>query len=457
MALAEKGRRNGWQHQATGLVASHAALPATAKTAVDRGGALLNRRKASRPAGDGGAEALAQTIETGLARELDQARAEMGRQNRPFPPEGAAASLPQRSAASSAAGARSAEKAAQQLQIEVSAAVLQARAERLAAENAQLTRKLTERNSALDEARTRIKSLEEKLPKAAGEGAGKTTEKTTEKTAESIQNELRAARDGLQEKLDSVTKDNARLSRAATERDRALADARTRVEYLEAALAAAEAECGRQAGEAAKAREKYQAETSRASTAEKLLAEARERLLARIIEIDAVRQRVAQANAVADAAYDRQRQLEDAFCLQQNQFEELERSQSKLAEATKLLLQRFRDRERALVAANEKIKTLAERNAGLEAARDRTGSPQQRGREASHSKLEDAADVALQDWAELARLLGGFVERKAVTAPAAPRTRSARLIPPDPKARQPFYFCPSSSPTSPPFARHLLK
>ena len=69
----------------------------------------------------------------------------------------------------------------------------------------------------------------------------------------------------------------------------------------------------------------------------KLLAEARERLLARIIEIDAVRQRVAQANAVTDAAYDRQRQLEDALCLQQTQFEELERSQSKLAEAKSLV------------------------------------------------------------------------------------------------------------------------
>ena len=58
---------------------------------------------------------------------------------------------------------------------------------------------------------------------------------------------------------------------------------------------------------------------------------------------------------VTNAAYDRQRQLEDALCLQQTQFEELERSQSKLAEATKVLLQRFRDRERAVVVAEKKI------------------------------------------------------------------------------------------------------
>jgi hypothetical protein len=219
--------------------------------------------------------------------------------------------------------------------------------------------------------------------------------------------------------------ENARLSRAATEKDRVLADARTRVEYLEAALAAAEAECGRLTADAAKARDKHQAETSRAVTAEKLLAEARERLLARIIEIDAVRQRVAQANAVTNAAYDRQRQLEDALCLQQTQFEELERSQSKLAEATKVLLQRFRDRERAFVVAEKKIKALVERNAWLEAARDRAGGPNQRGRETPQSSLEDAADAALSDWAGLARLLGDFVERKTATKPATRRARSA--------------------------------
>jgi hypothetical protein len=416
MALAEKGRRNGWERQATGLVTSHSALATTAKTAVDRGGTLLSRRKPLRMAGDASAEALAQTIETGLARELDQARAEIARQK--SLQESAAGSVPRRPAA---AAAKLGQKAAEEFKIEVSAAALQARAERLAAENALLAQKLTERNRALDEARARIKSLEEKLPKTEEEGAGE----TAEKTAEPVQNELRAARDRLQEKLDSVTKENARLSRAATERDRALADARTRIEYLQAALAAAEAECGRQTGEAAKARENQQAETSRAITAEKLLAETRERLLARIIEIDAVRRRVAQANAVADAAYDRHRQLEDALCLQQSQFEELERSQTKLAEATKLLLQRFRDRERALVVAKEKIETLTERNARLEAARNRTAGPQLRGRETPQSRLEDAADAALEDWAELARLLCNLAERKVATTPASRRARSA--------------------------------
>jgi predicted nuclease with TOPRIM domain len=412
MAVAEKGRRSGWERQAIGLVTSHAALGTSAKAAVDR--ALLDRRKALRLVGDATADPISQSIETGLARELDQACADIARQKRQSLSASAAASAPRRPAAASAA--KPAGKAADELPAAAGGKAFQERADRLAAENGVLAQKLAERDSALGDARARIKSLEEKLS-AAGEGASK--------NAESQQNELRAARDRLQKKLDTATSENARLSRAATEKDRALADARTRVEYLGAALAAAEAECGRLKGEAAGAHEKHQSEASRAITAEKLLAEARERLLARIIEIDAVRQRVAQANAVTNAAYDRQRQLEDALCLQQSQFEELERSQSKLAEATKALLQRFRDRERALVAAKEKIKALAERNAWLEAARDRAGGLNQRGCETPQSSLEDAADVALRDWAELARLLGDFVERKTATTPATRRARSA--------------------------------
>ena len=108
-----------------------------------------------------------------------------------------------------------------------------------------------------------------------------------------------------------------------------------------------------------------------------------------------------------------------------SKFEELERTQSKLAEATKVLMRRFRDRDRALAVANEKIKALAERNAWLEAARDRAGSPKQRGSETPQSRLEDAADAALADWAELARLLGDFVEHKTAITRAAPRARSA--------------------------------
>ena len=103
----------------------------------------------------------------------------------------------------------------------------------------------------------------------------------------------------------------------------------------------------------------------RAVTAEKLLAEARERLLARIVENGAFRQKVADAKADAkaanDKAYAKTRQLEDAVTLRQHQIDELELSRATLVEVTTTLLETFEDRDRALQRAQQKIKALAER------------------------------------------------------------------------------------------------
>jgi hypothetical protein len=425
MALAEKGRRSGSERQAGAVVALRAAAVASPQVSADRGGRLLDR---SNPVGLSRRPGPGQSSEAGLVRELDQACAEIARQKR----QSAAAAPAAREAAESANGAASpAEKALQKLQAAAHAKVLQERAERLAAENALLTQKLSARERALAEQDARIKSLQQHLSPAE-EG----TAKQAAKHIEDQTDEQRAASDRLQKKLAAATSENARLALAAAERERMLADARTRVEYLQAALAAAELECTRLVGEAAGAREKQQAEMSafkarfddmsrRAATAEKHLAEARERLLARLIEIDAVRARVAQADTAAGAAYDRQCQLEDALCLQQSRYEELERAQTTLAEATKALLQRFRNRERALVVAEGKIKALVEQNASLETVRERADSERPRGQETPRSRLEEAADATLQDWAELARVLGDLVERKTAPAPAMRRARSA--------------------------------
>jgi predicted nuclease with TOPRIM domain len=77
------------------------------------------------------------------------------------------------------------------LPIEAGGKALQERADRLAAENGLLAQKLAGRDSALGDARARIKALEEKLS-TAGEGASK--------LAENDQNELRVAHDRLQKK-----------------------------------------------------------------------------------------------------------------------------------------------------------------------------------------------------------------------------------------------------------------
>jgi hypothetical protein len=86
-------------------------------------------------------------------------------------------------------------------------------------------------------------------------------------------------------------------------------------------------------------------------------------------------------------------------------------------------LRRFRDRDRALVVAEENIRALAERNARLEAAKHHAGGPLKAGG-ANAAALADAEDTACEDWVELARLLSDFVERKAS------RRRAARRAPP---------------------------
>jgi len=293
---------------------------------------------------------------------------------------------------------------------------LQEKFDLITAENARLFHSLTERGITLDDAEERIRFLEIALSAAEAAAA--------DKRAEDVENGFRAAGEELQGKLDLITAENSRLSQSATAKDAALGDARARIEFVETALSAAEAECKRLTAEVGGAVEKRQSESkslnglleamsSRATTAEKLLAEARERLLARIVEIDAFRQRAADAKAASNEAYAKSRQLEDALCLRECQVEELERSHSTLIEATKTLLNTFRDRDRALIRAKEKIKFLAERNAQLEAGANRPNCEDGNdGFNIRQLAADDVGETSRKDWAELACLLRDFMERK---------------------------------------------
>ena len=430
MAFAEQGRQTGWEHHAASLVTPEGApaTPDTAaksgttvKTAVDRNATPLDRRKSLRLVGDDSADTLAQAIETSLAHELDLARAHIMRQAQQSGP-GAAASPPL-SITATTPSADPAASASRDVHAAANTKALEERADRLARENALLSQQLAEADMALRDARLRIKSPEERR--------APTAEAPVAEPTENQQSELRASRDRLQEKCEAVIAENGGLSRAVTEKDRALIDARVRHEYLQAALAAAEVECGRVQDEAAGEREKHRDETaalkarvddvsSRATTAEELLAESREHLLAQTAEIDALRQRVAQAEAANGEVQIRQRQLEDALSLQQSQCENLQRSQAMLAEATKHLLQRFRERDRALLLAEDRNRMLAERNARLEAADHRAGGPVEPAKPNASLPLADAEETARQDWIELARLLSDFLERKISRGRATP-------------------------------------
>jgi hypothetical protein len=63
---------------------------------------------------------------------------------------------------------------------------------------------------------------------------------------------------------------------------------------------------------------------------------------------------------------------------------------------------------------------LAARNARLEAAHHRAGSPAEPSKPNASRPLADAEETARQDWIELARLLNDFLERKISRRRATP-------------------------------------
>jgi crescentin len=429
MAFADRGRRNGWHHQATSLVSSHSALRTTAKAIVDRSGPLL-RRLPLLEAQDQEIDSASQEIGIELARKLDEARAEIARLELRLSHDAAAAQELREQIQTSAAAAEAADRRAAGLGREIAAVRggFQENIDLLTAENARLLQGHAERGVALDDAQDKIKFLENAL--AAAEAAA------VSKQAESLVDAARAAREEFQERLDLAASENARLQQTIAERDVASGEVRARIEFLQTALSTAEAECARLGAEVGGVRQHQQSESetlngrleamsSRAVAAEKLLAEARERLLARIVENGAFRQKVADAKAANDKAYAKTRQLEDAVTLRQHQIDELERSRATLVAATTTLLETFEDRDRALQRAQQKIEALTERNAKLEAEANRAtafvGQETKTARDAKNAEesvtiadlSSDGADqTARKDWSELARLLADFVERK---------------------------------------------
>jgi crescentin len=149
-----------------------------------------------------------------------------------------------------------------------------------------------------------------------------------------------------------------------------------------------------------------EAMSSRAITAEKMLADARQRLLAHSAQNDVAERRIAEAKAAGDEAETENRQLRESLRLQQKQVEELEQSRLTLVAAANELLETFRNRERALIEAEEKIKYPTERNTQLEAEAKSAASRAAIDRRTIQQRTADTADERMRkNWAELARQL----------------------------------------------------
>jgi chromosome segregation ATPase len=296
----------------------------------------------------------------------------------------------------------------------------------------------------LELTRARATGLERRLAQetAAKQALSEQFEAADTRIAE-LENELAAAHDelalrdneneSLRTSLDLAMAENAALTERLVKSGAAQRSTGSQLEYLQSALTAAETECTRLFSEARNFRieastlnDVLARMTSRAEIAERLLADARECLAARIAENTAAERRLADATVARRDAGTELHQLQDLLRLKQCQINELEQSRLKLIAATNTLLKTFQNRDAALVHADDEIKLLKERIAQLEAhiaqleAQARQASSRRKTAKAdvqSHQTVilpaaDDAGEKIRKKWAELARELAKLAKLK---------------------------------------------
>jgi len=106
---------------------------------------------------------------------------------------------------------------------------------------------------------------------------------------------------------------------------------------------------------------------SRAATAEKLLAEARQNLIARTEEVRTFDRKAVEATIAKNNAEKRLTQIEATHETRERQTKDLEQSRAALVERANALTKTLKSRETALARAEERVQSLTERTAHLEA------------------------------------------------------------------------------------------
>ena len=243
----------------------------------------------------------------------------------------------------------------------------------------------------------------------------------------------------LQTSLDLSVAETARLTYCLEQSDAALDRTRAERERLQAALDAAQAERAKYAGEVftvngtrqaevSSLNERLEAMTSRATTAERLLADVRECLHARIAENAGTERKLAAVIAERHEAEFRSKELADLLRVKQRQINELEQSRDKLVETANALLKSFQSRDAALTTAQQKVDVLTQRFAELEAvARAAEEKLAQQARDL-RSRADDAGENARKKWAELARELAKLISlRRRLAEPGEARPTPALL------------------------------
>ncbi len=210
----------------------------------------------------------------------------------------------------------------------------------------------------------------------------------TEKKNIEIDSELAGSREklalledekrSLQAAVDSALNEGSRLTRRLTESENSLTATRAQLGKVEASFAEAYAERGRLAAALSEAKEQHQADhnslnmrldalQSRAATAERLLGEARQNLVARTEEARAFDRKAVEATIGRNNAEKRLAQIEDSHDARERLIRDLEQARAALTERTTALTKTLKSRETAMTRAEEKLAALTDRNAHLEA------------------------------------------------------------------------------------------
>jgi len=182
----------------------------------------------------------------------------------------------------------------------------------------------------------------------------------------------------LQTALDQTLAEASRLSRRLTESENALTAARARLEQMDISFAAAENERVTLATARDEANERHQSEAyalnlrlealrSRAATAEQLLAEVRQTLVARTEDIRVLERKVVEANIARTNTEKVVERLTTARDGLEGKTRELEQGRASLMERSNNLAETLKARETSLGHADQKIKALTDRVAEIEA------------------------------------------------------------------------------------------
>lgn len=182
----------------------------------------------------------------------------------------------------------------------------------------------------------------------------------------------------LQTALDQTLAETSRLSRRLTESENALTAARARLEQMDISLAAAENERATLATARDEANERHQSETyalnlrlealrSRAATAEQLLAEVRQTIVARTEDIRGLERKVVEANIARTNTEKTIERLTTARDALDGKSRDLEQGRAALLDRSSNLAEALKARETSHAHAEQKIKVLTDRIAEMEA------------------------------------------------------------------------------------------